>query len=67
MLIFWVFTIYIFYYGFTEGDPEKLTLVYDDDSIPCGSEIHGTLDYKFAYFYQPLIDFGSIICVKKCP
>ncbi len=67
MLGFWGLCIFIFYYGYTEGDPAKITQTYDVDGVPCGNEEAGTKDYPYAFFYQPLSAFGDAICVKSCP
>ena len=67
MLLFWVFTIFIFYYAYTEGDPIRLTQTYDLTNIPCGSKEYKTENYPFIYFFQPVKNFGEGICVSKCP
>ncbi len=67
MILFWAFSVFILIYGYEEGDPIKLTQIFDYKGTPCGKEIDGTDDYEKGFFYQPLGNFGQIVCVKECP
>ena len=67
MLVFWAFTIFLMYHGYTNGDPWKLVRIYDSTGTPCGNLEAGTLDYPYAFFYHPIKGLGNVICVKECP
>lgn len=67
MIAFWGFCVWVAIHSFTKGDLGNIKMMMDDDGIPCGREDKGTKNYPFAYFYQPLKKFGSIVCVNKCP
>lgn len=67
MLLFWFLCVWIAIHAYKNGDPIRLTQIYDVDGNPCGMEGTDTEEFKFAYFYQPLKSFGKAVCVKSCP
>ena len=67
MLLFWVGCTALMVWAFATGNPYLLTQVYDFNKTPCGSAVAGTVDFKFAYFYQPLQNFTNVVCLSNCP
>lgn len=70
MLVFWAFTVFLLFHGYTKGDPWKLVQIYDHTNTPCGDVNSGTADFPYAFFFQPiqpLTGLKNVICVKECP
>lgn len=67
MLVFWAGTIFVLVWAFANGNPWKLAVTFDKDNVQCGDSASNTSDYKLAYFYQPLKNLTSIVCIDKCP
>jgi choline transporter-like protein 2/4/5 len=63
--------------GFKEGDPMKLTFIYDDDGVPCGKKGGKAESYPYLYLYDAMSDVSQLnistdilskgYCVKACP
>jgi len=69
-MIFLVFTAlngWISVYSFTKGDPYALAQPYDIDNNACGTSNSPTTPFRYAYFFNPISDLTSTICIEKCP
>ena len=67
-----VWWITAFAYGLSNGDPSKVFLAWDEDSMQCGLST-GYTDTSYAYFYTAvdityIADvYSKVVCVKSCP
>lgn len=67
MIVFWAGTIAVLCWAFATGNPWLLAQTYDFKNTPCGKPSAGTTDFKFAYFFQPLMGFKKVVCLSQCP
>ena len=67
MFVFWAGTIFVLVWAFANGNPWRLAVTFDKDNVQCGDSDSNTSDYKFAYFYQPLLNLTNVVCIDKCP
>jgi len=61
--------------GFSQGNPDLITYVYDEDGNPCGKSGEAAADYPYLFLYNAVTQLNSLdtdlanqaICVKACP
>jgi len=65
---FWVGMLFMGFYGFQHGHPERLIAPYDMYRNPCG--LGSQADYPYAYWIKEEHGFiipNVTVCVKSCP
>lgn len=61
--------------GFSRGNPEALSYIYDEDGNPCGKSGKTAENYPYLYLYNAVKSISKLdtkfanqgICVKGCP